>query len=139
MPNAVVLPICNMAVEVGFVGYVHSPVPVAVVPSEKIGGCIIVETNVGIYHTSGRIVEVVLVCSTIFLSVELYVSVCTKCSVAVYAVDVNVLFLAVVENLYVAGIDEVNSYYASPGSCYDFMVERTTLIGDNIKDGFRPR
>ncbi|MBE5829993.1 MAG: hypothetical protein E7305_11140 [Butyrivibrio sp.] len=41
--------------------------------------------------------------------------------------------------VYVADIDEVNSYYCSPGSCYDFMVERTELIGDSIKDGFRPR
>ena len=41
--------------------------------------------------------------------------------------------------VYVAGIDEVNSYYANPGSCYDFMVERTELIGDSIKEGFKPR
>ncbi len=41
--------------------------------------------------------------------------------------------------VYVAGIDEINSYYANPGSCYDFMVERTELIGDSIKEGFKPR
>lgn len=41
--------------------------------------------------------------------------------------------------VYVAGIDEINSYYVSPGSCYDFMVERTELIGDDIREGFKPK
>ncbi len=41
--------------------------------------------------------------------------------------------------VYVADVDEVNSYYFSPGSCYDFMVERTELIGDDIREGFKPK
>lgn len=41
--------------------------------------------------------------------------------------------------VYVAGADEINSYYVSPGSCYSFMVERTKLIGDDISKGFMPR
>lgn len=35
--------------------------------------------------------------------------------------------------------DEINSYHAFPGTCYEFMIERSTLMGDNIKDGFKPR
>lgn len=34
---------------------------------------------------------------------------------------------------------EVNSYHAFPGTCYRMMLERSTLIGDDIKDGFKPR
>lgn len=41
--------------------------------------------------------------------------------------------------VYVAGADEINSYYTCPGSCYSFMVERTKLIGDDISKGFMPR
>ncbi len=41
--------------------------------------------------------------------------------------------------VYVADYDEINSYYYCPGSCYDFMVERTELIGDDISDGFKPK
>ena len=41
--------------------------------------------------------------------------------------------------VYVANYDEINSYYYNPGSCYDFMVERTELIGDGIKEGFKPK
>lgn len=41
--------------------------------------------------------------------------------------------------VYVADYDEINSYYYTPGSCYDFMVERTELIGDDIKEGFKPK
>lgn len=40
---------------------------------------------------------------------------------------------------YVAGTDEVNSYYAFPGTCYNFMLERTKLLGDSIEDGFAPK
>ncbi|MCH4035358.1 MAG: hypothetical protein LKH04_04545 [Lachnospiraceae bacterium] len=40
---------------------------------------------------------------------------------------------------YVAGTDEVNSYYAFPGTCYNFMLERTKLLGDGIEDGFAPK
>ena len=41
--------------------------------------------------------------------------------------------------VYVANYDEINSYYYNPGICYDFMVERTELIGDGIKEGFKPK
>ncbi len=41
--------------------------------------------------------------------------------------------------VYVADYDEVSSYYYSPASCYEFMVNRTELIGDTIKDGFKPK
>ncbi len=33
----------------------------------------------------------------------------------------------------------VNDYHQYPGSCYEFMLERTTLIGDTIKEGFMPK
>ena len=41
--------------------------------------------------------------------------------------------------VYVAGLDEVNSYYTCPGTCYDFMAERTELIGEGIRSGFKPK
>lgn len=31
---------------------------------------------------------------------------------------------------------EVNSYHVFPGTCYKFMLERSTLIGNRIEDGF---
>lgn len=31
---------------------------------------------------------------------------------------------------------EVNTYHTFPGTCYEFMLERSTLMGDDIKDGF---
>lgn len=34
---------------------------------------------------------------------------------------------------------EINSYHAFPGTCYAFMIERSTLMGDDIKDGFKPK
>ena len=39
----------------------------------------------------------------------------------------------------VAGTDEVNSYYAFPGTCYSFMLERTKLLSDSLEDGFAPK
>ena len=33
--------------------------------------------------------------------------------------------------------EEINSYHVYPGTCYKPMLERSTLIGDRIKDGFR--
>ena len=96
-----------MAVEIGFVGYAHSPVPVAVVPSEEISCSIVVEAYFGVYHTFGRIVEIVLVGTAILFSVEFYVAVYTEGSVTVNAVNINVLFLTVMKNLYVIGIYEV--------------------------------
>lgn len=41
--------------------------------------------------------------------------------------------------IYTAGDDSVNSYYAFPGTCYDFMTERSRMLGDSIKDGFAAR
>lgn len=41
--------------------------------------------------------------------------------------------------VYVAGLDEINSYYTCPGTCYDFMAERSELIGDSIWDGFKAK
>ncbi len=40
---------------------------------------------------------------------------------------------------HVAGTDEVNSYYAFPGTCYSFMLERTKLLSDSLEDGFAPK
>lgn len=35
--------------------------------------------------------------------------------------------------------EEVNSYHVFPGTCYKPMLERSTLIGDKIGDGFQAR
>lgn len=35
--------------------------------------------------------------------------------------------------------DEINSYHVFPGTCYKPMLERSTLIGNRIEDGFRAR
>ncbi|MCM1136077.1 MAG: hypothetical protein NC400_10935 [Clostridium sp.] len=35
--------------------------------------------------------------------------------------------------------EEINSYHVFPGTCYDFMLERSTLIGDRIEDGFKAK
>ena len=37
--------------------------------------------------------------------------------------------------IYFATEDEVNSYHVYPGTCYEGMLERSTLIGDKIEDG----
>ena len=34
---------------------------------------------------------------------------------------------------------EVNSYYYCPNTCYKFMLDRSELIGDTIKDGFKAK
>lgn len=34
------------------------------------------------------------------------------------------------------GSEEINSYHVFPGTCYEPMLERSTLIGDRIEDGF---
>lgn len=34
---------------------------------------------------------------------------------------------------------EINSYFACPGTCYDSMMERTTLMGESLEDGFMPK
>lgn len=38
--------------------------------------------------------------------------------------------------IYFSTGEEINSYYVCPGTCYESMLERTTLIGDKIEDGF---
>ncbi len=35
--------------------------------------------------------------------------------------------------------DEVNSYYVYPSTCYYHMLERSTLLGDSIEEGFRAK
>lgn len=35
--------------------------------------------------------------------------------------------------------EEINSYHVFPGTCYKPMLERSTLIGERIKDGFRAK
>lgn len=40
------------------------------------------------------------------------------------------------ETIYIAGPYEKNSYYTCPSTCYDFMAERTQLIGSTVKEGF---
>lgn len=41
--------------------------------------------------------------------------------------------------IYVSTEGEVNSYHVFPGTCYEHMLERSTLIGDEIRDGFRAK
>ena len=41
--------------------------------------------------------------------------------------------------VYAPLVDEINSYYDSPGSCYKFMVDRTEAIGDTIEEGFKAK
>lgn len=38
-----------------------------------------------------------------------------------------------------AGEYEINSYHVYPGTCYQGMLERSTLIGDTIEDGFKAK
>lgn len=35
--------------------------------------------------------------------------------------------------------EEINSYHVYPGTCYKPMLERSTLIGDRVEDGFRAK
>lgn len=41
--------------------------------------------------------------------------------------------------IYFSTTDEVNSYHVYPGTCYKEMLERSTLMGDKIEDGFRAK
>lgn len=41
--------------------------------------------------------------------------------------------------IYFSSDEEINSYHVYPGTCYKHMLERTTLIGDRIEDGFRAK
>ena len=38
--------------------------------------------------------------------------------------------------IYFSAEGEINSYHVFPGTCYEPMLERSTLIGDRIEDGF---
>ncbi len=41
--------------------------------------------------------------------------------------------------IYFSRGEEINSYHVFPGTCYEFMLERSTLIGDEIEDGFKAK
>lgn len=41
--------------------------------------------------------------------------------------------------VYAAGLDEVNSYYFYPGTCYDDMAARTKLMGKTFEEGLMAR
>ena len=41
--------------------------------------------------------------------------------------------------IYFSTGEEINSYHVFPGTCYKAMLERSTLIGDRIEDGFRAK
>lgn len=41
--------------------------------------------------------------------------------------------------IYVAGYDEVNSYYKFPGTCYGIMLERSEMMGDKFEDGWKAK
>ncbi len=41
--------------------------------------------------------------------------------------------------IYYSTAGEVNTYHTFPSTCYQFMLERSTLMGDNIKDGFKAK
>lgn len=41
--------------------------------------------------------------------------------------------------IYFSTGEEINSYHVFPGTCYKPMLERSTLIGDRIEDGFRAK
>ena len=34
---------------------------------------------------------------------------------------------------------EINDYHVFPGTCYKFMLDRSTLMGNEIKDGFKAK
>lgn len=40
---------------------------------------------------------------------------------------------------YNSGSEEINSYYYFPNTCYPHMLERSTLIGNTIEEGFRAK
>ncbi len=41
--------------------------------------------------------------------------------------------------IYIAGSDEVNSYYKFPGVCYGIMLERSEMMGEKFEDGWRAK
>lgn len=41
--------------------------------------------------------------------------------------------------IYFSTGEEINSYHVCPGTCYKPMLERSTLMGERIEDGFRAR
>ena len=42
-------------------------------------------------------------------------------------------------SIYYSVKGEVNSYHTFPSTCYKGMLERSTLMGNSIEDGFRPK
>ncbi len=41
--------------------------------------------------------------------------------------------------VYYSGEGEINSYHTYPSTCYRFMLERSTLMGERIEDGFKAK
>lgn len=41
--------------------------------------------------------------------------------------------------VYYSGDGEINTYHTYPGTCYEFMLERSTLMGNDIRDGFKAK
>ena len=41
--------------------------------------------------------------------------------------------------IYFSTGEEINSYHVFPGTCYKPMLERSTLIGDTVEEGFRAK
>ena len=56
-------------------------------------------------------------------------------STATYLINGNTLYY----NDYIEDEGERNSYHYFPNTAYLFMLERTTLAGNEIKDGFLPK
>lgn len=55
--------------------------------------------------------------------------------------DGNTSAIEINENIiyYCSDDSEINSYYYFPNTCYYSMLERTTLIGDTVEEGFKPK
>ena len=41
--------------------------------------------------------------------------------------------------IYFSTTEEINSYHVFPGTCYKSMLDRSTLIGDKVEEGFRAK
>lgn len=54
-----------------------------------------------------------------------------KGSMEKYKINGNIIYFSTGE--------EINSYHVFPGTCYKHMLERSTLIGNTIEEGFRAR
>ena len=56
-------------------------------------------------------------------------------SIGNYEINGNIIYY----NDYIEEEGERNSYHYFPNTCYEFMLERSTLVGNDIKDGFIPK